>query len=58
MRSLDSRWAPVGGWAAVNLDIQYRSGERAATVSFYMVADDRGAGTCTVAGTAVHGGEV
>jgi hypothetical protein len=54
MRGVDSRWAPVGGWAAEGLDIQYRSGDRASTVSFHMMADDRaGAKSCTVAGTAI-----
>jgi hypothetical protein len=52
LRGIDSRWAPVGGWAAVGLEMQYRSGDRAGTASFNMRADDV-AGTCTVAGTAI-----
>jgi Collagen triple helix repeat (20 copies) len=55
LRSLDNRWAPAGGWAAVGLDIQYRSGSNAATVSVSMKADDRD-DRCSVAGTAVSGG--
>ena len=56
-RGLDSRWAPAGGWAGEGLDIQYRSGSKAATVSLHMMADDRGStGKCTVAGTAVAAG--
>lgn len=55
VRSLDSRWAPAGGWAAVGLDVQYRSGSRAATVSVHMAADDRN-DKCTIAGTAVSAG--
>ena len=55
LRSLDSRWAPAGGWAAVGLDIQYRSGARAATVSVHLTADDRN-DTCSVAGTTVSAG--
>jgi hypothetical protein len=55
LRSLDSRWAPDNGFAAVDLTMHYRSGAKAGTVSFHMMADDRGAGpsTCTVAGTAI-----
>jgi hypothetical protein len=56
MRGLDSRWAPAGGWAGVGLDFQYRSGAKAATVSLHMMADDRGSGGCTVAGTGVAAG--
>jgi len=52
VRSLDSRWAPSGGWAAVGLDIQYRSGSQAATVSVHMIADDRN-DSCSIAGTVV-----
>jgi hypothetical protein len=54
-RTVEGRWAPAGGWAAVGLDVHYRSGARAATVSFSMIADDRD-DTCSVAGTAVYGG--
>ena len=54
VRGIDSRWAPAGGSAGVSLDIQYRSGANAGTVSLYMVADDRGAsGRCMLAGTAI-----
>jgi hypothetical protein len=53
-RGLESRWAPDGGYANVGLEIQYRSGQRAGTVSLQMMADDRGATPgCTVAGTAI-----
>ena len=56
MRGLDSRWAPAGGWASETLDLHYRSGSEAGTVSLDMMADDRGGdpGECTVAGTAIH----
>jgi hypothetical protein len=35
--------------------VQYRSGAHAATISVHMIADDRGAKTCMVSGTAVYG---
>ena len=54
LRGLDSRWAPDGGWAGESLDLHYRSGAQAGTVSLHMLADDGGAGQCTVAGTAIH----
>jgi hypothetical protein len=54
LRSLDSRWAPDNGFAAVDLTIQYSSGEKAGTASLHMMADDRGGqSTCTVAGTVI-----
>jgi hypothetical protein len=53
-RGVESRWAPAGGYASVGLDLQYRAGEKAGTVSVHMMADDRdGAHNCTVAGTAI-----
>jgi hypothetical protein len=52
VRALDNRWAPAGGWAAVGLEMQYRSGAKAATVSVHMIADDRN-DTCSVSGTIV-----
>jgi hypothetical protein len=55
LRSLDSRWAPDNGFAAVDLTIQYSSGEKAGTASLHMMADDRGGqSTCTVAGTVIR----
>jgi hypothetical protein len=57
-RTLEARWAPVNGWAGVNLDVQYRSGTKSATVSFDMESEDAGdaPGHCTVAGTAIAAG--
>jgi len=53
-RGIESRWAPAGGYASVGLDLQYRSGQKAGTVSVHIMADDRpGAQNCTVAGTAI-----
>lgn len=53
-RGIEARWAPDGGYASVGLDLQYRSGQRAGTVSLHLMADDRGAEPkCTVAGTAI-----
>jgi hypothetical protein len=53
IRGLESRWAPDGGWAGVGLEMQYRSGSDAGSVSLHMVADDRpgDTGKCTIAGT-------
>ncbi|HKP21231.1 MAG TPA: hypothetical protein VJT68_06920 [Thermoleophilaceae bacterium] len=53
-RGVESRWAPDGGYANVELDLQYRSGQTAGTVSVHVMADDRNnAAKCTVAGTAI-----
>ena len=53
-RGIEARWAPDGGYANVALDLYYRSGQKAGTVSVHVMADDRGnAATCTVAGTAI-----
>jgi hypothetical protein len=53
-RGVESRWAPDGGYANVQLDLQYRSGQKAGTVSVHVMADDRNnAARCTVAGTAI-----
>jgi hypothetical protein len=53
-RGVEARWAPDGGYANTQLDIQYRSGQKAGTVSVHIMADDRGTDPkCTVAGTAI-----
>jgi hypothetical protein len=55
---VEARWAPAGNYAGAGLQMQYRSGAKAATINVHVTADHRGggAGKCTIAGTVVPAG--
>jgi hypothetical protein len=55
---VEARWAPAGNYAGAGLQMEYRSGAKAATINVHVTADHRGggAGKCTIAGTIVPAG--